>query len=373
MSKRTIYIKALDTLFFRDGKPFSKGEETWADAMFPPLPSVLYGALRSTYLFQKGITIDNIEAETIQFKITNIYLVLENENTTHESIPDVAFPFPCDLIKFKNQDNPKYLTLVKSTYTSAYCKDILQSPSQEKADDGNGNLFLNRTSFQNYLRNKEISSCENLSSYMVSEPKVGIARDNYTRTTSGDAQGKLYRVGMQRLEQWETENQLRIAIEFENLDIDERGFIKLGGEGKVAYYNSASSYSYNIANNIHSDTLKVYLATPAIFNYPEPFKNYIPNWMQKGHFEDIKFTLQTCAIGKSINIGGFDMTAKNGKGYPKPMYKAVPAGSVYYLKTPSVETAKELATLIQNHGSIYQTSNEFSKQGFGKIYIASNN
>ena len=44
-----IQIDPLDTLFFRNGKPFTMGEETWADAVFPPYPSVVYGALRSAY------------------------------------------------------------------------------------------------------------------------------------------------------------------------------------------------------------------------------------------------------------------------------------------------------------------------------------
>ena len=29
-------ITPLDTVFFRDGKPFSWGEETWAEGIFPP-------------------------------------------------------------------------------------------------------------------------------------------------------------------------------------------------------------------------------------------------------------------------------------------------------------------------------------------------
>ncbi len=44
-----IKINPVDTLLFRDGKPFSMGENTWPDTVFPPYPSVIYGALRSTY------------------------------------------------------------------------------------------------------------------------------------------------------------------------------------------------------------------------------------------------------------------------------------------------------------------------------------
>lgn len=42
-------MEAFDTLFFRDGKPFSMGDDVWANGVFPPYPSTLYGALRASY------------------------------------------------------------------------------------------------------------------------------------------------------------------------------------------------------------------------------------------------------------------------------------------------------------------------------------
>lgn len=47
-----IEMKPLDTLFFRDSKPFSRGEDTWADTIFPPYPSTVYGALRTAWFKQ---------------------------------------------------------------------------------------------------------------------------------------------------------------------------------------------------------------------------------------------------------------------------------------------------------------------------------
>ena len=48
-SSSTIVLDAFDTLFFRDGKPFFMGDDTWADGIFPPPPSVISGALRTGY------------------------------------------------------------------------------------------------------------------------------------------------------------------------------------------------------------------------------------------------------------------------------------------------------------------------------------
>jgi len=51
-AKMRIEIKSFDTLFFRDGKPFTMSEDNWADGIFPPPPSVIYGALRAAYFAQ---------------------------------------------------------------------------------------------------------------------------------------------------------------------------------------------------------------------------------------------------------------------------------------------------------------------------------
>ena len=40
-------IEPLDVLLFREAKPFSPGEGSWAKGLFPPLPSTVFQALRS--------------------------------------------------------------------------------------------------------------------------------------------------------------------------------------------------------------------------------------------------------------------------------------------------------------------------------------
>lgn len=74
-----IDIKPLDTLFFRDGKPFSMGDNDWADGIFPPHPSVFYGALRSAYIGKNIDCIGKISNKsdpddpTQKLKILNIF------------------------------------------------------------------------------------------------------------------------------------------------------------------------------------------------------------------------------------------------------------------------------------------------------------
>jgi CRISPR-associated protein Cmr3 len=78
-----IEIHALDTLFFRDGKPFERGEESVANGSFPPLPSVIYGALRTAFLgesFEKqDFAFDNFVTESAMLEIKQFFLKINQE------------------------------------------------------------------------------------------------------------------------------------------------------------------------------------------------------------------------------------------------------------------------------------------------------
>ncbi|GCD78004.1 type III-B CRISPR module-associated protein Cmr3 [Thermaurantimonas aggregans] len=352
MTKKTIHIEAIDTLFFRDGKPFSMGEDVWADGIFPPLPSVIYGALRSAYMFQQGITDPTQVIEnTKNFILHNIYLLIDNTP---------YFTMPLDLVKFKDKDEneaKKIYFLKREPFNtgSNECPEILYTPLRKKVDELNKGI-LSKNRFVHYLNyNESEIFADSLSKYITSEPKIGIGRDNNSRTTSGEAEGKMYRVNMQRLDNAE-KNKLKIAVEYENLTLDDTGIVRFGGENKSVFYKHIDqSQVPNLhlkTENLKSDILRVYLNTPAILE-----NGYCP----KAFLNSNDFELLTYAIGKPLFAGGFDMA----KQAPKPMYKAVPAGSVYYLKAKNPQQVFE--HLYQNNP--FNEIEGFEKQGFGKFYI----
>lgn len=353
MTKKTIHIEAIDTLFFRDGKPFSMDDDDdWADGIFPPLPSVIYGAMRSAYMFQRGITDPKqVIADTKDFKINNIYLLVNN-------IP--YFTMPLDLVKFKDKDEneAKKIYFLKRELLNTGSnekKEILCAPLRKKTDELNkGILPINR--FIYYLNyNESQIFADTLSKYITSEPKIGIARDNISRTTSGEAEGKMYRVSMQRLENTEN-SKLKFAVEYENLSLEDKGIVRLGGENKSVFYTHIDQSK--VANlhlkpeDLKSNVLRVYLNTPAILE-----NGYCP----KAFLNANDFELLTYAIGKPIFAGGFDMAKQE----PKPMYKAVSAGSVYYLKAENPRQVFE--NLYQNNP--FNEVEGFAEQGFGKFYV----
>jgi len=68
--------------------------------------------------------------------------------------------------------------------------------------------------------------------------------------------------------------------------------------------------------------------------------------------------LVAACVGKPIHLGGFDLQ----EGQAKPMYRVIPAGSVFYY-----ETQNDVSELNQKQG--LSLSDKQSEQGFGIAYF----
>lgn len=365
---QTIKIDALDNLFFRDGKPFDIGDSVWARGLFPPSPSVLYGVLRSAYIAKRPSILKNISNDdpTAKLKIKKIALIGQKGNEKES----LLFPIPKDLITNADKENIdkgslSYLELVDdkdlpsiSSHKSNY---ILKTDIKGKVADLSGNAFLTQSYLSDYLNRKEIVKCELLSNYSCIEPKVGIGRNKTTNTVE---EGQLYRFNFLRSAQLvkpdreknKVLNRLSLIVQFDDLDLDKSGLLKIGTEGKASGYDS---YGYTEISKptLESKYFKIYLATPAIFDN---------GWRPSKQFcEDNKVKLLTGAIGKPIYIGGFDIQ----KGEPKTMYKAVPAGTVYFFEANDIATANDFAQNFHGKSISEDMEYNFSHQGFGIAYI----
>lgn len=378
----TIEIKPLDTLFFRDGKPFTMGSETWADGIFPPHPSVFYGAIRSTYFakYPNEIELANEKGDpTNDLKITKILYKIGN---------DYYFPLPLDYVHYKDEEDEEkdedkcmllQLTKTDEIYNSCKTDYILKTEDHKKAETiSNGIIRIGN--FKTYLNaNEGAIYIYQLSELIKTEPKVGITRSNQTHTSE---EHKLYRVGMRRLSS-DLNNSISFVLSFEGLDIDNNGLMKLGGEGKAVKYSTVDNKeNVNIKPpkfDSNDKYFKLVLTTPAIFK-----KGWLPSWIDKKNLEGklpkigTKVKLMSASIGKPISIGGFDMK----KRIPKPTRKAVPAGSVYFFKLLNENDNINNITNVINGKAIsdsfkdYEyskddfTDYEYSKQGFGIAYIS---
>lgn len=328
-----IKLTALDTLFFRDGKPFSMGEETWADGIFPPLPSVFYGALRTLYFscFPDELPDLNKVDNTSKLIIKELCMRIGDMN---------YYPVPNDIVANKDkiglsddEDKNYILRLDEQKEISSYpLSHYLTCSNPEVVVKGyNGDALISEVKLENYIFGEYSGQAHHLrlkdiGSIVKSEAKTGIGRNNQTLAAE---EGKLYRVGMQRLRNGE-DLSLDFVIDFAGIDFKgqfpQQGFMKLGGENKSVFYEVIEE-SDEPSEGFTATRFKIVLTTPGIFK-----NGWYPDFLNQDHtgiFQGSKVKMIAASVGKAVSAGGFDMKKKQ----PKPMYKAAPAGSVYYLET----------------------------------------
>ncbi len=323
-----IKITPLDTLFFRTGRPFKAGEDTWADVIFPPSPSTIYGAIRSFMIFKRGSLQDFFDGKYKadlgtpdkkgNLKISGPFL--------YDLCKDEIFlKAPLDLV-LANDEKLKPLKFSEKPrlFIANYkLNNILIWRKDEKVEESAG--WLSLIEFCDYLKNKKESySFSQNKDFLSYEYKIGIKRDRMTLTSE---EGFLYRTTFIRMH-----SDAHLVIEVNGVnDFPEKGVIQLGGESKGAYFQKIDDPFTQLKEmefNFEDGLFKLYIATPAIFE-----KGWLPKWIDgtnnfEGSYNGIKLKLLGCAVGKPIYIGGWDIAKRE----PKPMRKAVPPGSVYYFK-----------------------------------------
>jgi len=351
-----IKIIPLDTLFFRTGKPFTMGEDTWAESLFPPYPSTLYGAIRSFLIFQReGLKAFKNGKYKEDLGTPDKKGSLKIKGPLISKSDELFFPIPLDLVKLEDRLNPLVFTEkpqgLISDYPLSYVL-INKSESQAKGSEG----WFTDIELKDYLKNRETkySFIEDRNLFLL-EPKIGIARKKTTLTTK---EGYLYRIPMIRLRE-----KVSLVAEVEGIsDMPKAGVIQLGGESKGAKFEAIENIFERLKNielNAENKFFKIYFATPAIFK-----KGWMPEWINEENFEGeypkpdgIKLKLISCTTGKPLHIGGWNIAGKQ----HKPLYKAISPGSVYYFKV--LDNSDSLK--IKETFHLKNVSDINSEEGFG--------
>lgn len=353
-----ISIKPSDTLYFRGTRPFTKGEDNFSDFIFPPYPSTFYGLIKTNILFNFG-SIEEFKANKHKYQKLLTEDSIEIRGPFIKDKYFFYFPVPKDLVEV-NGDRKAVLKVIKP---SLFIKEdnfenIFYWNGVGIVEDESG--FINSTYLEKYLNNSNCDFSIEKDIYET-EYKVGIKR-NYSTLTSEDH--NLYSIPMIRMKE-----DLEFLLEINNVDENIIEFFStstFGGEGKVVFLRKEADVKFENIIDINAQTknkinedkkFKIYLATPAIFE-----KGWLPKWIDEnnmeGKFEGIRLKLVSCSIGKYIRIGGWDM-AKN---EPKPVKKAVPAGSVYVFEIlDSNKTADDIMEVFH----FKNISDKYPKQGFG--------
>ena len=255
----TWQFDAMDSLFFRDSRPMTAGESAWIESVFPPTGRTLQGAIRTAILDYLKVDYENYKKDT----------QLKQEIGDHQSIgtlklagpwlqkdQTIYYPVPLDLVKNK-QKNYGLLTpsvtgiesdigyvamsQIKGIgYKTIENKYISQQAMQALLDGKVDNSLKNQ--FINCIADDPLDFEEN--ALADREPKVGLARDNQTRTAR---EGMLFAIAPIRLRQ-----EVSIVININGLTEDRyptSSFLqRLGGEGKLSHVNVLESIQHPLAS-----------------------------------------------------------------------------------------------------------------------------
>lgn len=339
---QTIELSALDTLFFRDGKPFSGGSENFAEGIFPPFPSTIYGALRTAYFSGDIDSLGDAETDedpTRDLVITDIRYAVEGDTKDRE----ICFVAPSDLVREKkemNKEDGKFLVLTKEELPHNHSgpNAMLLRPKTDKKVEGAEHALMSYSNVEKYIngRTEELHFYP-LNKFLFKESKIGIGIDKRRRSTR---EGMFYQVDFLRLDK------LNIQITFKGFDLPENGVLRLGGEGKMVAYTTVQKVALNTAA-IDPTSFKVVLQTPCVANdwAPSILKAYV----------------EAAAVGRPKDVGGFNIKEKR----PRPMRKAIPAGSVFYIKDDTGTLYEQLSKQVSLCKEEY-----YKKRGFGLFFLA---
>ena len=373
-----LFLQPNDTFFFRDGRPFTKGEQSEGHSIFPPLPSTVLGALRSAYIAELGDlslfysggmrdTIGTPESLCNAIRLRGVFLADNRGDRT-----EMFFPLPLDLIykKAEKEDNSTALHLLAPKRRNFASTGTIDYPltwwSTSESIDSDADGLLRLGAIQRYLQGNDTSlRLTDRATLIEPEPKIGIAR---SRVTLSSEDHMLYRIDMSRFKT--RDGNYGFVVDYECPEnLPQKGLLKLGGEGKSFAYQNIVSDGNPLSSHLETVTaviqstgrFKLYFVTPAIFK-----QGWLPSWLDKNTFSgaypiepaaSIPLQLITAAVGKSVPVGGWDMA----KGQAKPTWRAVPAGSVYYFELLDRDRIDDLIAAFH-----YQNiSDERTEEGFG--------
>lgn len=380
-----LFIEPNDVLFFRDGRPFDAGGDHIARLQFPPNPVTFYGAVRAALIGQLGSFQEfRNESANPQLKEVVGYVVKKGpsgEQTTEAiagslRISDFGivtwrdgqgsrlFPVPLDIALHKESGmyfilNPEKVDSKKRKMNlphSDLC--VLTSPDATDKILETPSGFLTQDGLNVYLSNEQLTSKHfvAVSKVFEREYRVGIERSTKTMTAE---EGQLYSIEFARLAA-----NVGFCVEVTGMNGVEETFkqhklLRLGGESRSARYQEASWNSLTVPP-VTNGRFKLILLTSAIFT-----TGWLPDGIDaaslKGTIAGCSVTLIAAAVGRPVGIGGWDIVGKKSK----PMRRAVPAGSVYYLEC----TDKSATPSTEPNGFIHIGEEQYTKQGLGQAII----
>jgi CRISPR-associated protein Cmr3 len=373
-----LFVEPQDVLLFRESRPFTAGESSWARSVFPPLSLPFLGALRSKAIVERGVSFDDYgnavrerdatqDAQTLRDQIGGFddygplraFGPFPARKDKDADRLDLYFPVPANLadrevreaggergdlpVRLTPEETPSW-PRIKTNAPHGASKPLHFWTSDEPAGEPERALLLEKP-LSNYLEGQKDVFWESDGKLQERERRVGIALGGQ-RTVR---EGLLYTVEFIRMIEKNFEANKSDPAKCTGFAIGLRGMectglldaetklLTLGGESRAASYEEAelSSNATTLLSGRQvvealeeSRRFVLYLATPAVFE-----KGWRPDFLgdpdDAGEFRhtlgDLSFRLIAASAQKPTPLGGWDL----GRGRPRTMYRALPAGAVY--------------------------------------------
>ena len=271
-----LFLKPNDTFFFRDGKPFTRGEQSEGYSLDTPFPSTVMGALRTAYIAFCG--------NMAQFANNQMKPVIGTKKSLSGASIHIKgvflghgdgsffYPTPRDLVSEKKaQDTKLYLLSTKSpsdTFSSSSELPTLLTWNNLKVQVEHTGGYVSCSNLREYLLGETQYLASEMSDFITDEPKVGITRNHKTLTAS---EGMLYRINMKRF----TDPNLGFVVDVDGIDqLPRSALIKLGGEGKGFTYSKTTQKSDPLSDDdqtILHDKIGAAKKIQTLFSYTRHF------------------------------------------------------------------------------------------------------
>jgi CRISPR-associated protein Cmr3 len=343
----TLLFEPLDVLLLRDHRPFEMGQNVLARSTFPQ-PSVLRGALRTALMrhagadFARGDEHFGVTAQWAQDLLGGRTrpgsLTLRGPLLARQTDRGIEplFRKPGDLVKTDRGwqiQKPVDLTSLGTQRWQRQGKGMKTAGAslpwtEAEPQKHTGQLYLTRAGAAAYLEG-DPKQLEVIADHQApaTEDRIGICRDFDTRTA---AEGMFYVKRCFRLAQgygFAVEADLAASTvngwrdELEGALRALGGMIvPLGGKAHRASIHVFDAALFDLETPAGNGRTKLWLQTPAPAGWP-------------GMSED----LVTMATTRPALVGGFDLA----RGQPRPLRRALPAGTVLYLDVEEPEKARD--------------------------------
>ncbi len=361
-----LFIRPLDVWLFRNGKSFNAGSDHRAETVFPPLPTVLQGAIRTHYIelhggipaYLHGQLPDVItkigkkgEPPPASFQIRGGFLAQYKDKQLTCYVPLPAHVYLDDDIYRLLEPEKKSGVMTDLGET----QQLLWRDKHVAATKSDGSGWLSLTDLEILLNQKQLpkGSEDNPTvkpdcHFFERESRLGIKLDYQSHTTET---GQLYQTESVRLRE-----EYGLYVELDGVDWPDNGIFNLGGEAHAALYETIAPLTYPAPISPGQNNFTVTFLTPTYFE-----KGWQPASWQKFMGDSANFV--TAAMGKPLVLGGFDVAHKR----HKASRRYVPAGSTYYFTgTPNIpSTIKTMCDeVIEN-----KIKFNYGQYGFGQFIL----